>query len=199
MAKTAEASTPRSGDALLVVDVQRDFMPGGALGVPAGDRVLAPLNRCIARFAAAGAPVFASRDWHPADHCSFADRGGPWPVHCVAGSPGAAFDPGLELPPRTEFVAKATERDREAYSALDRTGLAERLQALGVRRLVIGGLATDYCVLRTVLDARKLGLDVLVLSDAIAAVDVRPGDGERAIGEMAAAGARLVGSAEVCA
>lgn len=185
------------GDALLVVDVQRDFLPGGALAVPAGDRVIAPLNDGLDAFTAAGRPLYASRDWHPADHVSFHAQGGPWPVHCVAGTPGAAFPAALHLPPETVVISKAQQRDREAYSAFAGTDLAQQLRRAGLRRLFVGGLATDYCVLRTVLDARWLGFEVVVLRDAIAAVDAEPGDGERAIAEMQRAGASFVDSRDV--
>lgn len=187
----------RHSDVLLVVDVQRDFLPGGALAVPEGDRVIAPLNDCLDAFAAAGRPVVASRDWHPADHVSFHAQGGPWPAHCVAGTPGAAFPAGLRLPREAVVISKAQQRDREAYSAFSGTDLAQQLRRAGLRRLFVGGLATDYCVLRTVLDARWLGFDVVVLRDAIAAVDAEPGDGERAIAEMERAGALFVDCREV--
>jgi nicotinamidase/pyrazinamidase len=187
----------RHGDVLLVVDVQRDFLPGGALAVPAGDRVVAPLNDCLDAFAAAGRPMFASRDWHPVDHVSFHAQGGPWPAHCIAGTPGAAFPAALHLPPEAVVISKAQQRDREAYSAFAGTELAQQLRRAGSRRLFVGGLATDYCVLRTVLDARWLGFEVVVLRDAIAAVDAEPGDGERAIAEMERAGASFVDSRDV--
>ena len=176
-------------DALLVVDVQRDFLPGGALAVPDGGRVIAPLNAAIALFTAAGQPVFASRDWHPVDHCSFAARGGPWPPHCLAGSAGAAFADALQLPSTARVVSKATEPDTEAYSAFAGTALAAMLRDAGIRRLFVGGLATDYCVLQSVLDARRHGFDVVVLGDAIAAVD--HDTGERAIVAMQQAGAQF--------
>ena len=179
----------RPGDALLVVDVQRDFLPGGALGVPGGDEILAPLNSYLARAARAGAAIHASRDWHPPDHCSFRAQGGIWPPHCVAGTPGAELAAALELPPTAHIVDKGTLPDREAYSAFSDTGLAERLCAQGVRRLAVGGLATDYCVLNSVRDALAAGFGVVVLEDAIRAVDVEPGDGERAKDEMRRAGA----------
>lgn len=189
----AEASShppvPAPGDALLVVDVQNDFLPGGALGVPEGDRVVPVLNRYIARFAEAGLPVIATRDWHPPGHCSFAERGGPWPPHCVAGTPGAAFAPGLALPPDAIVVSKAETPERDAYSGFQGTGLAGRLKEMGVERLFIGGLATDYCVLATVKDARSAGFAVVLLTDAVRAVNVKPGDGARAEAEMEAAGA----------
>jgi nicotinamidase/pyrazinamidase len=196
-AAVAAASPPRRGDALVVVDVQRDFLPGGALAVPEGDRVIEPLNRCLDTFARRGLPVFATRDWHPPDHCSFAAAGGPWPPHCVAGSAGAEFASALRLPPGTEIVSKARTVVRDAYSAFADTTLAARLHELGVGRLFVGGLATDYCVCQTVLDARALGFDVVVVGDAIAAVDVQPGDGVRALAGMRDAGARLASSAEV--
>lgn len=186
---------PQRGDALLAVDVQVDFLPGGSLGVAGGDAILAPLNACIERFTALGLPVFASRDWHPANHVSFQSRGGPWPPHCVAGTAGAAFAAALRLPAAAGVISKATERDRDAYSAFDRTDLHPRLQAAGVRRLFIAGLATDYCVQASVVDACALGYAVVVLRDAIAAVEVQPGDGARAQARMRAAGATLCDSA----
>ncbi len=180
------------GDALVVVDVQRDFLPGGALAVPEGDAVIAPLNRCLAEWQARGLPIFLTRDWHPPDHCSFRAQGGPWPPHCVAGTEGAAFDPRLVVPASAAVVSKATTPERDAYSGFDGTDLEARLRAAGVRRLFIGGLATDYCVLATVRDARARGFAVVVLRDAIRPVEVHPGDGRRAEEEMARLGATLV-------
>jgi len=133
----------------------------------------------------------ATRDWHPSDHCSFQDRGGPWPPHCVAHGPGAAFADDLELPRGTLVVDKATRADRDAYSGFQETGLAARLRALGVERVVVGGLATDYCILSTVLDALEEGFRVVVLANAVRAVDAAPGDGARALARMRSAGARL--------
>jgi nicotinamidase/pyrazinamidase len=182
---------PRAGDALVVVDLQRDFLPGGALGVARGDRVLAAINDYLERFAAEGLPAFATRDWHPADHCSFVGQGGPWPVHCVAGSAGAAFADGLRLPADATVVSKATTPDRDAYSGFEGTDLQARLRRAQVVRLFVGGLATDYCVLQTVKDALALGFRVVLLTDAIAAVDARAGDGQRAVDAMRAAGATL--------
>lgn len=176
-------------DALVVVDVQYDFLPGGSLGVPGGDAVIAPLNEWLARFVAARLPVFATRDWHPPGHCSFRDEGGIWPVHCVSGTHGAEFARELNLPADARIVSKATERGVEAYSAFAGTDLDRRLREAGVRRFFIGGLATDYCVVNSVVDALKLGYAVVVLLDAIRAVDVTPGDGARAIASMLAAGA----------
>jgi nicotinamidase/pyrazinamidase len=179
------------GDALVVVDVQRDFLPGGALGVPAGDQVVAPINRTVSMFERAGLPIFYSRDWHPTDHISFKARGGPWPRHCVAGTDGAAFAPTLRVPASAVVISKATSPDRDAYSAFQDTTLASQLRAAGVRRVYVGGLATDYCVKATVLDAKREGFDVKVLKDAVRAVDVQPGDGERALQEMQQSGAQL--------
>jgi nicotinamidase/pyrazinamidase len=188
---------PAPGDALVVVDVQRDFLPGGALGVPHGHAVLAPLNRLARAFDVRGLPVIATRDWHPLDHCSFKAQGGPWPPHCVADTAGARFDPGLALPITTHVVSKAMQAQRDAYSGFAGTGLHALLQRLGVRRLFVGGLATDYCVLQTVLDARALGYAVVVLRDAVAAVDAQSGDGQRALARMQAAGALLAHSRTV--
>jgi nicotinamidase/pyrazinamidase len=180
------------GDALLVVDMQYDFLPGGSLGVPRGDEVLAPVNRLLALYGERGLPVYASRDWHPADHVSFTARGGPWPPHCVAGTPGAAFPEALSMPPQAVVISKAVTADTDAYSAFNGTGLAEQLKDRGVRRVAVCGLATDYCVLNTALDAIEAGFQTLVLPDAMRAVEVAPGDGARAIGRMVAAGAVAV-------
>ena len=193
-----EPLAPHRGDALLLIDEQVDFLPGGQLAVPAGDRVLPALNRASDVFVARGLPIVATRDWHPADHCSFVAQGGPWQPHCVVDTPGAAFASGLKLPARSLVVSKATtiERDeRDAYSGFAGTALAATLRDAGVERLVVGGLATDYCVLQTVLDACAAGFDVLVLRDGIAAIDATPGDGERALARMRDAGARLLDSA----
>ncbi len=180
---------PRRGDALVVVDVQNDFLPGGALGVPDGDAVVPVCNLYLARFVTLGLPVFATRDWHPAEHCSFAARGGPWPPHCVQGTHGAEYAAGLELPESARRIPKATSADADSYSAFGGTGLAAELRAAGVERLFIGGLATDYCVLNTVLDARREGFAVCLLLDAVRAVEATPGDGDAAIARMLAAGA----------
>jgi nicotinamidase/pyrazinamidase len=196
---SGEPISPRAGDALLVVDLQNDFLPGGALGIAGGDATLPVANRLIAAFAASGLPMFLSRDWHPLNHCSFRDRGGPWPVHCVAGSEGAAFATALAIPADAGIVSKATDRNREAYSALEGTGLLPRLQQRAVTRLWLCGLATDYCVRATALDARRAGFDVIVVEDGVRAVDARPGDGERALAEMQGAGATLIDSRDLAA
>lgn len=180
------------GDALLVVDVQRDFLPGGALAVAGGDAVVPVLNRYIELAKSSGLPVYATRDWHPHQHCSFAAQGGAWPPHCVAGSDGALFAPGLVIARGTAIVDKGTDAQHEAYSGFEGTGLAGKLHDAGVRRLLVGGLATDYCVLNTVRDALASGFEVLLLRDAIKAVDVNAGDGARAEREMLRLGARVV-------
>ena len=176
-------------DALLIVDVQRDFLPGGNLAVPDGDAVIPVLNGYIERARQAGLPVYASRDWHPANHCSFKARGGLWSPHCVRDTAGAAFAPELALPADAIIVSKATREDADAYSAFGGTALAAQLRERGVKRLLVGGLATDYCVLNTVRDALKEGFEVILLADAIRAVDVNAGDGERAERAMREAGA----------
>ena len=179
-------------DALLLVDVQNDFCPGGALAVADGDAVVPALNAWIAAARQGGARVFASRDWHPPDHLSFAERGGIWPLHCVQDTPGAAFHPDLELPDDAVVVTKADQSEREAYSAFDSGELADELLAAGIERLWVGGLATDYCVKASVLDATELpGLEVRVITNAIRAVDAAPGDGEAALEAMRKAGATL--------
>jgi nicotinamidase/pyrazinamidase len=188
---------PQVGDALLIVDVQNDFLPGGSLVVPEGDAVVPVLNRYLALFVRSKLPVYASRDWHPPHHCSFREQGGPWPPHCVAGTPGAAFAPNLVLPPDTTVISKADTPERDAYSAFAGTDLDARLNAAGVKRLFVGGLATDYCVLNTVKDARALGYAVVLLGDAVRAVDASPGDGGRALQEMRRLGTKLAAVEEL--
>jgi nicotinamidase/pyrazinamidase len=180
----------QGGDALIAVDVQNDFLPGGSLAVPEGDAVVPALNRYVAAFAARALPVFATRDWHPANHCSFKAQGGIWPPHCVAGTRGAEFAPGLVLPEAAVVISKAATPEADSYSGFGGTDLAARLHAGGATRLFIGGLATDYCVLNTVRDALAGGFEVRLLADAIRAVDVKAGDGARALGKMRQLGAR---------
>jgi nicotinamidase/pyrazinamidase len=193
--KSAGPIVPGAGDALIVVDMQRDFLPGGTLEVPAGDAVIPVLNRWIREFAGAGRPVVFTRDWHPADHCSFEAQGGTWPSHCVADTPGARFAADLEVPPSAWIVSKATQAERDAYSGFQGTDLERRLREAGVTRVFVGGLATDYCVQATVEDALARDFDVCLLEDAIRPVDVSAGDGERAIAAMRQAGATAVSSA----
>lgn len=173
--------------ALLIVDVQHDFLPGGALGVPDGDAVIPALVAAAAR----ADVVVASRDAHPADHCSFAAQGGPWPPHCVEGTHGAELHPEIAALDLDLVVEKATAADRDAYSAFDGTGLADDLRSRGVDRLEVGGLATDYCVRASVLDALRAGFAVTVLTDGIRGVEVTEGDSARALAEMREAGADL--------
>ncbi len=184
--------TLHPGDALIVADVQNDFLPGGSLAVPAGDQIVPALNAYLAAFVRADLPVVATRDWHPPDHCSFQPRGGPWPPHCVAGTAGAAFHRALRLPASTIVVSKATTPEREAYSSFEGTDLDARLRALGVQRVFVGGLATDYCVRSTVKDALERGYAAVILGDAVRAIDREPGDGRRAEEEMVRLGAVLL-------
>ncbi|MDQ7011596.1 MAG: isochorismatase family protein [Mariprofundaceae bacterium] len=179
----------QNGDALIVVDVQYDFLPGGALAVPGGDETVAPLNRCLAVFSGHGLPVFATRDWHPPDHCSFSPQGGPWPPHCIAGTSGAAFSRELQLPEDVTIISKATEAEKDAYSGFEDTALHDLLGEQQIRRVFIGGLATDYCVKQTVLDACRLGYKTHVLVDAVRAVNVQPNDEDEAFAVMRNAGA----------
>jgi nicotinamidase/pyrazinamidase len=190
---------PQSGDALLIVDMQNDFLPGGSLAVPRGDEVVPVLNRYLNIFVAKNLPVYATRDWHPANHCSFKAQGGTWPQHCVAGTHGAQFAAALQLPPSATVISKATKPEHDAYSGFQGTDLDERLRAASIRRLFIGGLATDYCVLNTVRDAIGLGYKVLLLGDAIRAVDVQPGDGQCAEQEMLKRGAQRITLEEIAA
>lgn len=178
-------------DALIVVDVQNDFCSGGALAVDNGDAVVPVLNDWIEHAQEASATIVASRDWHPENHCSFDARGGPWPRHCVRDTPGAAFHPELRLPESAMIVSKGQERDRDNYSAFDDTGLADTLHQQGIERLWVGGLAQDVCVRATVLDACEAGFETHLIADATRAVDVNPGDGERALEAMRAAGAQI--------
>ncbi len=181
--------------ALLIVDVQNDFCPGGALAVPEGDRVVPVLNQYADRFARAGQPVFASRDWHPQVTRHFKAQGGPWPPHCVAGTQGAAFHPQLKLPAAASVLTKGTDPEDDGYSAFEAEdphghGLADVLGGQHVGSLYVGGLATEYCVRASVLDGLKQGLDVVVLLDAVRGIDVQEGDVVRALDEMLRAGAR---------
>lgn len=177
--------------ALIVVDVQNDFCPGGTLAVPHGDEVVAPLNKLIDEFLERGDPVYKSRDWHPPKTKHFADYGGTWPVHCVQNTKGAEFHPALRDDARIKVISKGLG-DTDCYSAFDETDLGSQLEKAGVEEVVVGGLATDYCVKNTVLDARKHGFKVKAIKDAMRAVELQAGDGEKAIEEMRAAGAEIV-------
>ena len=180
--------------ALIVVDVQNDFCPGGSLAVSQGNEVVAPLNRLMREFLDRGEPVFKTRDWHPAKTNHFAAYGGTWPVHCVQGTYGAEFHPDLLDDPRITIISKGINERADGYSGFDGTNLGQLLRDEEVEEVWIGGLATDYCVKHTVLDARREGFQVKALADAMRPVNVNPNDGEQAIEEMRAAGAEIVGS-----
>lgn len=187
----------RPGDALSVTDVQNDFLPGGALGVPDGDGIIPSLNRIIALFLKDSLPVFFTRDWHPPDHCSFQSQGGPWPPHCVRDTPGADFSSELSIPASAVIISKGTQKDSEQYSTFygrDAAGhrQSDLMKKIGVRRIFIAGLATDYCVLNSVKDALAEGYEVYVIADAVCAVNIHPGDGRRAVEEMVRGGAKMV-------
>lgn len=177
----------KTGDALIVVDVQIDFCPGGALPIERGDEVVSVLNRWIAAAVDASVPVYASRDWHPVGHLSFAECGGPWPPHCLQDTHGARFHPGLQLPDSAIVVTKGVRFDRDQYSAFDETGLVTELGKRDVRRVWVGGLAQDVCVRATVLDARRHGFEAIVIADGTRPVTRRGGD--TANEEMRQAGA----------
>jgi nicotinamidase/pyrazinamidase len=181
-------------DVLIVVDVQRDFCPGGALAVPQGDEVVPIINRLLTL---TGWLTVATRDWHPIDHCSFKAQGGIWPPHCVAGTDGATFHPALDAKRIGHIVSKAATPDAEAYSGFQGTDLTALLAARAARRAFVCGLATDYCVKATALDARRAGLEVVVIDDAIRGVEVRPGDCAKAIDEMKASGIVLASSGDL--
>lgn len=176
-------------DALIIVDVQKDFCPGGALPVPEGDKVVEPLNRYIQLFTKHGGLVIATRDWHPENHISFEEYGGIWPRHCIQNTEGAEFHNDLKLPEEVIVISKATKPDEEAYSGFEGTNLEKVLKGHGVRRVYVGGVATDYCVKATVLDALRLGFCVFLLLDGIRGVNINPEDSERAIAEMLEKGA----------
>jgi nicotinamidase/pyrazinamidase len=179
-------------DALIIVDVQRDFCPGGALPVPAGDQAVPVLNDYIKLFTAANARIFATRDWHPPNHMSFKAYGGPWPPHCIQHSEGAKFHPDLKLPEDTSVISKAMDPSKESYSGFDDTALADELRKASVARVFVGGLATDYCVKNTVLDAIKLGFETALLLDASRGINAKSDDVEKATDEMVAKGAEKV-------
>jgi len=179
-------------DALIIVDLQQDFLPGGALGISGSRDIIPVLLMYIQKFHALGLPIFLTRDWHPPAHCSFRDHGGPWPTHCVAGTPGSLPPPDFTAPASAVIIHKAIDPDQDAYSAFQQTALNGHLLALGIRRLFIGGLATDYCVLNTVKDALALGYTVCLLTDGIKAVNVQPDDGRLAEQDMIRLGASPV-------
>jgi nicotinamidase/pyrazinamidase len=177
------------GRALIIVDFQNDFTPGGALAVADGDAIADRLNELAAsdEFDL----VVATRDWHPPDHGSFAEQGGPWPVHCVQGSEGAELHPALERAAIDVIVDKGQDRHTEGYSGFEATGLAELLRARDIESVTVVGLATDYCVKNTALDALREGFTVVVDSSAARGVEVQDGDSERALAEVRAAGGSI--------
>lgn len=179
--------------ALVIVDVQNDFVPGGALAVPEGDAVIEPLNR----LARAYETVFATRDWHPPDHHSFEAQGGPWPVHCVQDTEGAELHPDLDRSQIDDVVDKGDRPDVEGYSAFDGTDFEHRLRERGIDSLALGGLAENICVRFTALEARKLGFDVKLVEDATRGIDVEAGDIDRALEEMRAEGVVVVRSEDL--
>ena len=185
------------GDALILVDVQNDFCPGGALAVQNGDDVVPVLNRYIEKFLSAGLPIFATRDWHPAKTSHFKAYGGVWPVHCVQGTHGAEFHPDLKITKEIIIVSAGMASDEDGYSGFQGrdnagTALAVLLRARSVDRILVGGLATDYCVKHTVLDGIRQGFQAVLIADAVRGVNLNPEDSERAIEEMSAAGAVVV-------
>ena len=180
-------------DALLVIDVQNDFCPGGALEVHGGGDVVEVINWLMPHFE----HVIATQDVHPSNHSSFEEQGGPWPVHCVEGTKGAEFHPGLDTARISEVVQKGTDKDVDGYSGFAGTDLAEQLRDLDITRVFVAGLATDYCVRATALDAIDGSLDVVVVTDAIAAVDANAGDGDKALADMRKAGCTLIASDEI--
>lgn len=186
------------GDALILVDIQNDFLPGGSLAVAHSEEILPVVNAYAELFEGKGLPVYATRDWHPPGHVSFRERGGPWPAHCVQGQRGAEFAEALRLPASCVVISTADRVDKEAYSGFEGTDLHDRLRAAGIKRLFVAGLATDYCVLHTVKDARKFRYATFLLEDGIRAVNVRPEDGEEAIREMARMGAAPAVRERIC-
>lgn len=177
--------------ALLVVDIQNDFCPGGSLAVKDGNAVVEPTNRLIESFTGAGLPIIFTRDWHPVRHSSFTEFGGIWPAHCVTDTYGAAFHDDLLIPGNSIIVSKADKTDRDAYSGFEGTKLDAKLKNLNVDEVIVAGLATDYCVKNTVLDALKLGYRTIISEECMRAVNVNPEDGANAVEEMVAAGAEF--------
>jgi len=188
--------TPTPDSALVIIDVQNDFCPGGSLAVAEGDAVVPVINQYAAAFAAAGCLVVADRDWHPAETTHFIQNGGAWPPHCVQGTPGAEYHPELRFPAGTVHIRKGMGANEDAYSGFEGrddhgTLLEAILKQRSVSTIYVGGLATDYCVRATVLDGLKAGFKVVVIGDGCRAVNIQPTDGERALAEMTAAGATL--------
>lgn len=180
-------------DGLLIVDLQNDFCPGGALAVPQGNEIVKGINALMPRFKL----IAASQDWHPQNHCSFKSRGGPWPPHCIQNTRGAALHPELKQEQIAVRILKAQDPNKDAYSAFQETSLAEKLKARKIVRLFVCGLATDYCVKQSALDAVQNGFSTLVLTDLVRAVNIRLGDDQKALAQMKQAGVLLVESSEI--
>ncbi|MBT8419857.1 MAG: nicotinamidase [Gammaproteobacteria bacterium] len=183
-------NTLEYGDALIIVDVQNDFCPGGALPIDGGDRVVPIINRWVAMAITKNVPIYASRDWHPVGHISFKEHGGLWPTHCLQDTHGARLHLDLKLPDSTVKITKGVRFDQDQNSAFDQTGLAVQLRKEGIRRLWVTGLAEDVCVLATALDARKEGFDVVLIKEATQ--PITPESGEKARMRMHEAGVRVV-------
>lgn len=186
---TAEFNIQK-GDALLIVDVQNDFCPGGALAIPKGDSVIPELNQWIKYALAKDAPIFASRDWHPKNHVSFKDQGGDWPPHCIQDTPGAQFQPYLELPESAIVISKGVRFDKDQNSAFDDTGLGDHLKKMEIKRLLVGGLALDVCVRQSILDAIEQGFSVYLIRNATAPVAKE--DGDQALARIKEAGGKII-------
>lgn len=176
-------------DALLVIDVQNDFCPGGALPIPRGDAVVPVINDWIRSAEDASAPIFFSRDWHPKAHPSFASQGGPWPAHCVQDTPGAAFHPDLLIPEAVDIITKGVRFDQDQYSVFDQTGFEHELKRRNLRRLIVGGLALDVCVKAGVLDALRMGFEIVLIPGG--SQPVTEHGGREALDAMRSAGAEL--------
>jgi nicotinamidase/pyrazinamidase len=182
----------KTTDALIIVDVQNDFCPGGALAVPEGDKVVPVINKLIPKFDR----VYTTQDWHPANHISFKEQGGTWPPHCVANTRGADFHSDLKVQDATHIL-KGTDKNKEAYSGFQGTDLSGKLKENRIRRIFITGLATDYCVKATALDGLMQGFEIVIITDAIKGVDVNPGDSQKALDEMKDAGVFTTKSGEI--
>jgi nicotinamidase/pyrazinamidase len=180
--------------ALIVVDIQRDFCPGGALAVTDGDKIIPAVNELVRAFEEAGLPVFFTRDWHPKNHMSFKDNGGPWPPHCIRNTPGATFHPSLAVPRGAEVIDKGVLQGEEGYSGFEGTDLARKLHNLQVGQIYVAGLATDYCVKNTVVDGEVKGFEAYVVSDCVKGVNMKPTDSASAFRAMLSRGARKVTS-----
>jgi nicotinamidase/pyrazinamidase len=180
--------------ALVVVDIQRDFCPGGALPVRDGDKIVPSVNELVSAFEKAGTPVFFTRDWHPRDHMSFKAYGGPWPPHCIRDTPGARFHPSLAVPREAVVIDKGVLRADEGYSGFQGTDLAQKLHKLHVDKIYVAGLATDYCVKNTVFDGAAMGFETYVISDCVKGVNLKPTDSASAMRAMLSQGARQVTS-----